>query len=171
MEIALIGVVFLAVGIGAGYAGRRYFAGKKLGSVEEQVGRRLTDAETKSKEIVLDAKEKAAAFLADAKNEEKDRRKEFDALEARLVSREETLDKRAEEFSRDESAVRSREDVLRAKEEDIVKRENEAEHKIEEIAKLSMKDAQEQVLLGRKKIGRRILRRRYKRSTVKITKK
>jgi len=146
MEIALIGVVFLAIGIGAGYIGRRYFAGKKLGSVEEQAGRRLTDAETKSKEIILDAKEKAAALLADAKNEEKDRRKELDALETRLVSREETLDKRSEEFSRGESAVRSREDALRAKEEDIIKRENEAEHKIEEIAKLSMKEAQEQVL-------------------------
>jgi ribonuclease Y len=146
MEIALVGVVFLAIGIGAGYAGRRYFAGKKLGSVEEQSARRLADAETKSKEIVLDAKEKAAAFLADAKNEEKDRRKELDALETRLVSREETLDKRAEDFSREESAVRVREDVLRAKEEDIVKRESEAEHKIEEIAKLSLKEAQEQVL-------------------------
>ena len=103
METAFIGIVFLAIGIGAGYAGRRYSAGKKLGSVEEQVAKRLAEAETKSKEIVLDAKEKAAAVLADAKNEEKERRKELDVLETRLVSREESLDKRSEEFSRGES--------------------------------------------------------------------
>ena len=146
METAFIGIVFLAIGIGAGYAGRRYSAGKKLGSVEEQVAKRLAEAETKSKEIVLDAKEKAAAVLADAKNEEKERRKELDVLETRLVSREESLDKRSEEFSRAESSVRAREDVLRTKEEGIIKRESEAEHKIEEVAKLSIKDAQEQIL-------------------------
>ena len=113
METALFAVVFLAVGIGAGYFGRRYLVGKKLGSVEEQVEKRLAEAETKSKEIVLDAKEKAAAFLADTKNEERDRRKEFDAIETRLVSREELLDKRAGDLSHEESAVRTREDALR----------------------------------------------------------
>ena len=108
METALLAVVFLAVGIGAGYVGRRYLVGKKLGSVEEQVGQRLAEAETKSKEIVLDAKEKAAAFLADAKNEERERRKEFDALETRLVSREELLDKRSERsFARRERGPRA----------------------------------------------------------------
>ena len=146
METILAGVVFLVVGILAGYAGRRYFAGKKLGSAEEQSARRLTEAETKSKEIILDAKEKAAAFLADAKNEERERHKELDTLETRLVSREELLDKRASDFSREENAVRAREDALRSKEEGITKRESEAEHKIEEVAKLSMKDAQEQIL-------------------------
>ena len=63
METALLAVVFLAVGIGAGYAGRRYLVGKKLGSVESLAEKRLAEAETKSKEIILDAKEKAAGFL------------------------------------------------------------------------------------------------------------
>ncbi len=146
METALLAVVFLAVGIGAGYAGRRYFAGKKLGSVEEQVEKRLAEAETKSKEIVLDAKEKAAAFLAEAKNEERERHKEIDTIEARLVSREETLDKRSADFSREESAVRAREDALRAKEDGMAKKESELEHKVEAIAGLSVKEAQEQIL-------------------------
>ena len=127
METALFGLVFLVVGIGAGYAGRRHLAGKKLGSVEEQVEKRLAEAETKSKEIVLDAKEKAAAFLADAKNEERERRKEIDVIETRLVSREELLDKRSGEISHEESSVRAREDALRAKEEGIAKKESEAE--------------------------------------------
>ena len=146
METALLGFVFLVVGIGAGYAGRRYLAGKKLGSVEEQVGHRLAEAETKSKEIVLDAKEKAAALLVETKNEERDRRKEIDALEARLVSREELLEKRSGDISKEESSVRAREDALRVKEENITKKESEAERKIEAVAGLSVKEAQEQVL-------------------------
>ena len=146
METALSAVVFLVVGIGAGYVGRRYLVGKRLGSVEDQVGKRLAEAETKSKEIVLDAKEKAAAFLADAKNEERDRRKEMDAIETRLVSREETLDKRAGDLSREESAVRAREDAFRGKEDALVKKESEVGARLETVAGLSMKDAREEVL-------------------------
>ncbi len=146
METALLAVVFLAVGIGAGFLGRRYLVGKKLGSVEGQIEHRLAEAETKAKEIVLDAKEKAAIFLVESKNEEKERRKELDAIETRLVSREELLDKRSGDLSREESSVRAREDALRTKEDSLVKKEKEADHKIEEIAGLSVKEAQEQVL-------------------------
>lgn len=146
METALLAVVFLVVGIGAGYVGRRHLVGKKLGSVEDQVEKRLAEAETKSKEIILDAKEKAAVFLADTKNEERDRRKEFDAIETRLVSREETLDKRSGDLVHQESAVRAREDALRSKEEGIAQKENEIERKIEEVAGLSVKEAHEQIV-------------------------
>ena len=146
METALLAVVFLAVGIGAGYAGRKYFAGKKLGSVEEQAGKRLAEAETKSKEIVLDAKERAAALLAEVKDDERNRKKELDAIEARLVSREELLEKRSGDISREEGSVRTREDALRAKEAGISQKESEAELRIEKIAGLSVKEAQERIV-------------------------
>jgi ribonuclease Y len=146
METAFLAVVFLAVGIAVGYAARRYAVGKKLGAVEEQVEKRLSDAETKAKEIVLDAKEKAAAFLTDAKNEERDRRKEIDALEARIVSREESIDKRAADVSRGESAVRVREDAVRIREEDLSKKEGEIDRRIEAVAGLSKKEAEARII-------------------------
>ena len=146
MEIVLMSVVFLTVGIAAGYFGRRYAAGKRLGSIEEQATKKIAEAETKAKEIVLDAKEKAATFLTEAKDEERGRRKELDTIEARLVSREELIDKRAGDVSREESTVRAREDALRTREDTIAKREEEAERKIEAVAGLSAKDAQEQLL-------------------------
>ena len=146
MEIVLLSVVFLAVGIAAGYLGRRYAAGKRLGSIEEQAAKRISEAETKAKEIVLDAKEKAATFLTEAKDEERGRRKELDAIETRLISREELIDKRAGDLSREEGAVRAREDALRVREDGIAKREQEAERKIEAVAGLSAGEAQEQLL-------------------------
>ncbi len=146
METALLVVVFLAVGIAAGYVGRRYSAGKKLGSVEELAQKRIAEAETKAKEIVLDAKEKAATFLTEAKDEERDRRKEIDAIESRLVSREELLDRRAGDLSREEGTVRTREDALRVREDGIAKKESDVERKIESIAGFSVKEAQEQLL-------------------------
>ena len=101
--VALSAVVFLVVGGIAGYLARRYSAANKL-----------AEAETKSKEIILEAKEKAASLSVELKNEEKDRRKEIDALEARVLHREETLDKKLTDLSAEEGKLRTREDAAKA---------------------------------------------------------
>lgn len=91
MLTILLAAVFLVVGIAAGYLIRRSIASKKFGSVEERIGKQLADAETKAKEIVLEGKEKVATLLIEAKNEEKDRRKEIDVLESRLLNKRKCL--------------------------------------------------------------------------------
>ena len=52
-------------------------------------------------------------------------RMRFDAIEARLVSREELLDKRSGDLSKEEGALRTREDAVRAKEDTVAKKEGE----------------------------------------------
>src|ERR1035441_10217560 len=97
--IALAAVVFLVVGGVVGYLTRGYSGANKL-----------AEAETKAKEIILEAKEKAASFSVELKNEEKDRRKEIDALEVRVLHREEMLDKKLTDPSAEEGKLRPRED-------------------------------------------------------------
>jgi len=133
--VALGAVVFLAVGGAAGYLARRYSGANKL-----------AEAETKAKEIVLEAKEKAASLLVELKNEEKDRRKEIDALEARVLHREETLDKKLTDLSAEEGKLRTREESAKAKEEMVSKKENEIESRIEKIGALSMAEAKEEIM-------------------------
>ena len=142
----ILAVVFLAVGAAAGYFVRQQWASKKFGSVEEKIKKDLTDAETKAKEIVIEAKEKAASLLVDFKNEEKERRKEVDALEARLLHKEEGLDKRSESLTAEEAKVRAREEVMRGKEEGISKKESEIHARLERVANLTLKDAREEIL-------------------------
>jgi ribonuclease Y len=142
----LVAVICLAVGIAAGYAVRRYWANKKLGGVEEQVKKSLADAETRSKELVLEAKEKAASLLVELKNDEKERRKEIDALEARVLHREETLDKKIADLSTEEGKVRGREDALRIREADLEKNERELGTRIEKISGLSVAEAREEIV-------------------------
>jgi ribonuclease Y len=108
MQIILLAVVFLVVGGAVGYLARRYSASKKFGSVEERINKQIADAETRAKEIVLEAKEKSASLLGEVKNEEKERRKEIDALEARLLNKEETLDKRSVDLSTESARKRMR---------------------------------------------------------------
>jgi ribonucrease Y len=122
-----------------GYLTRRYSGANKL-----------AEAETKAKEIILEAKEKSASLLVELKNEEKDRRKEIDALEARVLHREETLDKKLTDLSSEEARLRAREDAAKAKEETVSKKENEIESRIEKIGSLSVAEAKEEILPPRK---------------------
>ncbi len=95
---ALVAAAALIVGIAVGYLVRRYWAAKQFAGeeqkIEEKIKKNLADAEAKAKEIVVEAKEKAASLLVDSQNDEKKRRKEIDALEAHLLKKEETLDKK-----------------------------------------------------------------------------
>ncbi len=133
--VALSAVVFLAVGGVAGYLARRYSGANKL-----------AEAETKAKEIVLEAKEKAASLLVELKNEEKDRRKEIDALEARVLHREETLDKKLTDLSAEEGKLRAREEAAKIKEDTVIKKEGEIESRLEKIGGLSVMEAKEEIL-------------------------
>ncbi|HUC01326.1 MAG TPA: ribonuclease Y [Candidatus Paceibacterota bacterium] len=134
-NLAIVAVVCLAVGGAVGYLIRRYSGANKL-----------AEAETKAKEIVLEAKEKAASILVDLKNEEKDRRKEIDALEARVLHREETLDKKLTDLSAEETKLRAREESAKAKEEAVAKKESEVEGRLEKIGGLSVADAKEEIM-------------------------
>ncbi len=142
----LIAAVSLLAGIAAGYLARRQWAAKQFGGVEEKIKKDLAEAETKAKEIVVEAKEKAASFLVESKNEEKERRKEIDAIEARILTREESLDKKLGEISAEEAKVRAREEKSKAKEEEVVKREAEVDVKLEKVSGLSVAEAKEEIL-------------------------
>jgi ribonuclease Y len=135
INIAITAVVFLVVGGAAGYLVRRYSGANKL-----------AEAETKAKEIVLEAKEKAASLLVELKDEEKNRRKEIDALEARVLHREETLDKKLIDLSAEEAKLRAREESARMKEEIVAKKEGEIDTRLEKVGGLSVLEAKEEIL-------------------------
>lgn len=142
---ALVGVITFAIGIAAGYAVRRYWVGKQLGGVEEKIKKDLSDAGTRAKEIVLEAKEKAASILVEQKNEEKERRKEIDALEARVLQREESFDKKLTDLTAEQAKVRSREDMMKVQEEELKKKEDDIEGRLQKVGGLSMADAREEI--------------------------
>ena len=142
----LIGLIAALVGIVGGYVARKYWAARELGGVEEQIKKNLADAETRAKEIVLEAKEKAAAVSAEAKNEEKDRRKEIDAIEARVLQREESLDKKLNELTAEQTKIRAKDDVLKTREDDLDKKEGDVESRLQKVSGLSVEKAREEIV-------------------------
>lgn len=143
---AFIAAGFLLAGAAIGYLVRWFWASKKLGGVEERIKKDVSEAETKAKEIVLEAKEKAASLLVELQNGDKERRKEIDALEARLLRKEETLDKKSSEFSVEEGKFRAREEKMREREDAVVKQEKDVEARLEKIGGLSVDSAREEIL-------------------------
>ena len=139
-------VAALLVGFIGGYFIRRYLATKKIGSLEEQLGKKVSEAETKAKEIIVEAKEKAASLLVDIKNEERERRKEIEALESRVLSREEMFDKKENTLSVQDEKVRAREERVKTEEEEIVKKKNEIQASLEKIGGLSTAEAREEII-------------------------
>ncbi len=142
----------LLVGFAAGYFVRRFWATKKIGSLEAQLEGRVREVETKAKEIVLEAKEKAASLLVDFKNEERDRRKELESLESRVLSREEMLDKKEVGLSTQDEKIRAREEQVHIKEGEIEKKKAEAQTMLEKIGGLSASHAREEILRQEKEI-------------------
>ncbi|MDP2599068.1 MAG: ribonuclease Y [Candidatus Liptonbacteria bacterium] len=142
----LLAAAAVVLGFVGGYLARRSLAISRLGSVEEKAKRAIEDAEAKGKEIVLAAKEDAAKFLAEAKNEERARKKEIDALETRILAREETLDKRAAVLSADEHSFKQKEEVFAVKEAGIKSREEEINTRLEKISNLTAEEAKAELI-------------------------
>lgn len=136
----------LLVGFAAGYLVRRYSATKKLGSVEARIKKDLEAAEARAKEIILEAKDKAASILVEIKNDERQRKRELEILESRLLSREESLEKKLSALSNEEKSLRAREEKLKSKEQELNDLESQTRTALERISNLTPKEAEEKLI-------------------------
>ena len=147
-------VIFGAIvaGIIVGYILKQLFSAKKVESSESLAARIIEEAkkesETIKKEAVLQVKENLLKIKADFDRENKDRRNELDALEKRIRSKEENLDKRIDSLAHKEANIDSRERAIAAKEaaadetnRQLEKVLEEQKEKLEKIAGISSEEA------------------------------
>lgn len=108
--VAAIGVaVGVLIGIIIGILIRKSVAEKKIGSAEAEAKRlvdeAVKDAEAKKKEMIVEAKEDILKAKTEADRENKERRQELIRLENRTLAKEETLDRKIENYERKEEAL------------------------------------------------------------------
>ncbi len=129
-----------------GYFIRKYLARKQRDTIEEKVARALAGAKEERKQILLKAKDEALKIREAAKREETERQRQFLQLERRLDEREKILNRKLNELEDKANILRAKVKGIKKAREEIDELKKEQLAKLEKIAKLSQKDAQEKLL-------------------------
>lgn len=141
----LIFIFSLGSGIFVGYLLRKKFAEKAIGSAEEEskriIDEAVKDGEAQKKELILNAKEEIQKSKDKLEEESKDRRRELQSTEKRLISREETLDRKLDNLQKKEDKLNQKLKDAEDKNlriDDLIK---EQESKLEEVSGLTREEA------------------------------
>ena len=118
---------------------------KAIGSAEQRASNIILDAENQAetikKEITIEAKEEAHRMRSDVEREVRDRRNEMNRLEKRLISKEESIDKKLENIERKEESITNTEHRLAAKEAELDGFIEKQLHELERVSGYTAEEA------------------------------
>lgn len=144
--MTLLTIVLTLVGLAAGFGGSQVMTQKKLGSAKESAEKELKKAKKEAENRLAEAREEAAKLVDEARREDQARRKETKEIEARLLGREESLDKKLDELDKRTEALRKAEDELEQLKNEIRDIRVKQQDKLEKIAKLTKADAADKLM-------------------------
>lgn len=144
MEV--IAIVLAVVGAAAGFGLNTVLTKRKVGSAADQAEKELEKARKDADKIVRDARNEALKVAEEARKDDQSRRRELKDLETRLVSREESLDRKLDELDKRTERLRKGEDEVEELKEEIRAIRVRQQEKLEKIAKLSKDDAADKLM-------------------------
>ncbi len=137
----LLGVLLAVVGLGVGFGASTVVTRRKMGSADLQAKKELEKAKKEAAKLIEQAREESNRSVDEARREEQTRRRELKDIEQRLVTREETLDKKIDELDKRTESIRRSEDELDVLKNEIRDIRGKQQEKLEKIAKLTKEDA------------------------------
>lgn len=141
-----ITIVLALAGLGVGYGASTYTSQRRLSTAEEKTQKELKKAKAEADKLVEDAKKEADKLVDQTKNEEKARRNEYKDIEKRLLSREESLDKKLDSLDKRTEQLRKSEDEVEELKNEIRDIRKRQQDKLEKIAKLTRQDAADKLM-------------------------
>lgn len=144
MEI--VAIVLAIVGLGAGYGGSQVMTKRKAGAAADAAAKELKKAQKEASELVAKANKDAAEIAEQARKDEQKRRNEFKDIEQRLITREETLDRKLDEIDKRAEKLRKGEDEVESLKSEIREIRTKQQEKLEKVAKLSKQEAAEKLM-------------------------
>ena len=153
----VVAVVSLGLGGVASYFITKKVIEKRLGDAKFIADKTIKDAEEKAStiksEAVIEAKEEALKFKNDAEEELKERRNEISKMEARILERQEVLDKKNDTLDKKLESIENAREELETKKQDfetykqeILKENEKISKELEKVAGLSKEEAKKQVV-------------------------
>ncbi len=147
---AVVALLAAAISWFAALTYRKKVVEKTLGSAEEKARDIIDDAlkvaETKKREALLEAKEESMNRKNELDKEIKERRAELQKTERRLLSREESLDKKSDVLEKRETALSGREEELKKKTVEIDQIHDKKMQELERISGLTSEQAKDYLL-------------------------
>jgi ribonuclease Y len=145
MEVVLpivLAIAGLAVGGGAGVAATR----QRQGKAAEDAKKELQKAKKEAAETIRKAEEDAAKRIEEVRKDEQKRRNELKELEQRVITREDSLDKKLDELDKRSENLRKSEGEVEGLKNEIRDIRSRQQDKLEKIAKLSKVQASEKLM-------------------------
>jgi ribonuclease Y len=145
-NLVIIGTVCLALGSLLGYFARQSVARKKIGSIEETLQKKISQAKTQSDEFLAKAKERVSEITTKAREEEEKKRQELSRTQHLLLKREEIFNKKFSDLEREQEEFRQKVEKLRKVKASLEKLEAEALKNLERVSGLSKSRAKKELL-------------------------
>ena len=146
--VTLIVAIPLTYAITVSY--RKKVAEVKIGNAEDKarviIDEAVKTAETKKREALLEVKEESIKTRNELEKEIKERRAEVQRTERRVLSKEESLDKKLEVIEKREASYTAKEEELKKKKSEIEKLHEQSVQELERISGLTSDQAKEYLL-------------------------
>ncbi len=139
-------VIVLAGGFFVGYWIRKKNIDSKIKSAEEKAEKRLSEVKAKRNEIILSAQEKAVKIIDEAKQEEKNRNRQTNNLQARLEKRETIFSQKLLELQDKQQKLYNKVEKVEEVKSKIYKIKKDQIEKLEKVASMSKDEAREVLL-------------------------
>ena len=145
MNVLLL-IAGLVLGAGAGAGGFFAYSKNKEKGGKNRADEIIRKAKHEASEITLNAKKEASSIADKAQKEEAERRKEWKKNEARLIEREELLDKKLDNLDKKSEKLRQQESELDELKNEIRSVRDKAQEKLEKIAGLTKEQAKDKLM-------------------------
>jgi ribonuclease Y len=147
---AVVGILALLVGVGAGFLIRKAVGSSRVQSAETLAEKRLVEAdreaETKVRQALVEVKEEIAGMRREAEEDVRTRREEIRRQEERLTHKEELLDKKLAEVERRSQEVERRDRSLVRLRQDLEESLEASRRELESVARMTAQDAKEALM-------------------------
>ena len=155
IQSIIAAIVGLAIGVLAGYIGRKNISEAKIGEANNLakniVDQANKDAETIKKEKLLEAKEEIHKFRNDAEKENRERRNELQKYERRVIQKEESLDRKQQSIENKESNLNQKLKAVEEKQKEVESIKLKQLEKLEDISGITCEKAKEIILSNAEK--------------------
>ncbi|HSX32154.1 MAG TPA: ribonuclease Y [Candidatus Saccharimonadales bacterium] len=141
-----ITLVLVALGVAAGFGANTVVTKRRVGSAQEQADKEVAKAKREASKMLDSARQEAIKVADEARREDQIRRREFKDIEQRLVSREESLDKKLDELDKRTQKLRNAEGEVEELKDEIRAIRTRQQEKLEKVAKLSKEEAAEKLM-------------------------